>query len=286
VNDTLYSLPLYYDIAFSWDLEPELGVFDKIFAKHVPGAVSRILEPACGTGRFLITLPKRGYRVTGYDTSPEMLEYARGRVEEAGFARGAEGASGDGDPSGWAEVIEADMVYAPIVPDGYDAALNSINSLGYLLTDREIVAHFRRTGFSLRPGGIYIAHLSCAHDGEPSSEGEIWEFERDGVRVKTTWSLFCEDLKARRSFQSWEMVVHDRGRVMRFWDSHVFRLWTLEDIERLAARSGVFELDAVYTERFEEVPAGTRITGEMGNLYFILKSVRHRLPGQQGRRTP
>ncbi len=272
MNDTLYSLPLYYDIAFSWDLEPELDVFEKIFAKHVPGPVERILEPACGTGRFLVTLPKRGYRVTGYDVSPEMLEHARSRVKDAGLSRGA---SGNDDPDGWAEVIEADMVYATVVPDEYDAALNSINSLGYLLTDREIVAHFRRTGFSLRPGGIYIVHISCAHEGEIPTEGEAWESERDGVRVKTTWRLFREELKSRRSFQSWEMVVHDGGRVMRFWDSHVFRLWTREDIERLAARSGVLELDAVYTERFEEVPAGTRITGELGNLYFILKSVRH-----------
>jgi len=279
VNDTLYSLPLYYDIAFTWDLEPELDVFERIFAKHVPGSVERILEPACGTGRFLITLPARGYRVTGYDTSPEMLEYARRRVEEAGFARGDSDVptAHDGvEPSriGWAEILEADMVYAPIVPDGYDAALNSINSLGYLLTDREIVAHFRRTGMTLRPGGVYIAHLSCAHEGEVPAGGETWEHERDGVRVKTTWSIFREELAARRSFQSWEMIVDDHGLVTRFWDSHVFRLWTLEDIERLVARSGVFELDAVYTERFEKVPFGTRVTGEMGNLYFILKSVR------------
>ena len=272
MNDTLYSLPLYYDIAFTWDLVPELDVFEKIFAKHVPGDVERILEPACGTGRFLIRLPKRGFRVTGYDVSPEMLEYARSRVKDAGLARGA---SGDDGPAGWAEVIEADMVYATVVPDGYDAALNSINSLGYLLTDREIVAHFRRTGFSLRPGGIYIVHISCAHEGEIPSEGETWESERDGVRVRTTWSIFREDLKARRSFQSWEMVVDDHGGVTRFWDSHVFRLWTLEDVERLAVRSGALELDVVYTERFEEVPPGTRITGEMGNLYFILKSVRN-----------
>ncbi len=271
MTDTLYSLPLYYDIAFSWNLEPELDVFDRIFERHVPGSVEHILEPACGTGRFLVALPRRGYRVTGYDSCPLMVEYARGRVTEFGFARGA---SSDVDASGWAEVIEADMVYAHVIPDRYDAALNSINSLGYLLTDREIVAHFRRTGLSIRPGGIYIAHLSCAHEGE-LPPGDTWEFDRDGVRVRTTWSIFSEQLSSRRSFQSCEMVIDDRGRTVRFWESHVLRLWTVEDIERLAARSGVFELDAVYTERFEEVPAGTHITGEMGNLYFILKSVRY-----------
>ena len=166
------------------------------------------------------------------------------------------------------------MVFAPVVPDGYDAALNSINSLGYLLTDREIVAHFRRTGSSLRPGGIYIVHVSCAHDGD-IPPADTWETERDGVRVRTTWSILREQLWSRRSFQACEMVIDDHGRNMRVWESHVLRLWTLADIEMLTERSGVLALDAVYTERFDEVPVGARITGEMGNLYFILRSVRH-----------
>ncbi len=171
------------------------------------------------------------------------------------------------------EAREADMVYAPVEADAYDAALNSINSLGYLLTDREIVAHFRRTGLSLRPGGVYIAHLSCAHAGS-IPPGDSWESERDGVRVRTAWSVFREDPGSGRSFQACEMSVDDRGRTHRFWEAHVLRLWTAGDIARLAARAGSLALSAVYTERFEEVPVGSRITGEMGNLYFILTAVR------------
>lgn len=259
MNNALYRLPLYYDIAFGWDLEPELDVLERIFEARVPGRVEHILEPACGTGRFLVALPRRGYRVTGYDSCPEMVAYARRRVDVASV----EGVT----------VREADMVYATVEPDGYDAALNSINSLGYLLTDREIVSHFRRTGRSLRPGGIYIAHLSCAHAGELSA-GDTWEFSRDGVRVETTWSVFREEPASKRSFQTCEMRVDDHGHEVRFWESHVLRLWTKQDIVELAGRSGLLALDAIYTERFEEVPLDSEITGEMGNLYFILRSVR------------
>jgi 2-polyprenyl-3-methyl-5-hydroxy-6-metoxy-1,4-benzoquinol methylase len=65
-------------------ISPSLGIFlerliffGKLFKKYVPFQVKNILEPACGTGRFLISLAKYGYRVTGYDINPKMIAYAK-----------------------------------------------------------------------------------------------------------------------------------------------------------------------------------------------------------------
>jgi SAM-dependent methyltransferase len=33
-----------------------------------------LLEPMCGTGRFLIPIAKAGFQITGFDTSQQMLE--------------------------------------------------------------------------------------------------------------------------------------------------------------------------------------------------------------------
>ena len=65
----LYALPEVYDIAFSWDLSEEIGFFKQVFEEHVPFPIQHILEPACGTGRFLRILPAHGFQVTGYDVS-------------------------------------------------------------------------------------------------------------------------------------------------------------------------------------------------------------------------
>jgi SAM-dependent methyltransferase len=40
-----------------------------------------ILEPACGSGRVLESLARRGLHVVGFDSSPEMLTRARGRLD-------------------------------------------------------------------------------------------------------------------------------------------------------------------------------------------------------------
>lgn len=64
-----------------------------LFALDVP-VLDEILDPlpagdaldaACGTGRLSIRLAARGHRVTGVDSSPEMLELARAKVPDGEF---------------------------------------------------------------------------------------------------------------------------------------------------------------------------------------------------------
>jgi SAM-dependent methyltransferase len=260
MSEELYNLPLYYDVAFSWDIEPEIKWFGELFRERVPFPVENILEAACGTGRFLVALPGHGYRVTGYDASQTMLDYARKKVESAGTSESV-------------TLVNAKMQSAAF-PREYDAALNSINSLGYLLEDEDILSHLRLTGGALKPGGVYIVHMSCAWDGPPGMDGNSWEMERDGVRVKTTWWIESEDRETRRSHHVCKMEIDDHGEKRLLVDRHELRLWIYEEFRELVDRSGSLELEAIYTDTAENkpVPLDAHINGEMGNLYFILKA--------------
>ena len=259
MSEELYEHPEYYDIAFSWSLDAEIEFFGRVFREHVPFEVRRVLEPCCGTGRFLLALPRHGYSVTGYDVNLGMVEYARRRVEE------------HGDPA-MARADVGDMRTACYERE-YDAALNSINSLGYLHSDEEIVRHFVNTGRSLRPGGAYIVHVSCAWEGEPDLGHNTWEMERDGIRVRTTWTIEREDRATKLSHQLCSMEIDDHGRRVAIVDRHVLRLWFYDDLRDLVERSGALTLEAVYSEDFRRLPLDTKITGEMGNLYYILTAV-------------
>ncbi len=256
MSEELYEHPEHYDIAFSWDLDTEIEFFGRLFRAHVPFEVRRVLEPCCGTGRFLLALPSHGYSVTGYDVNPGVVEYARRRIEEYG------------DPT-MARANIGDMVSARFDRE-FDAALNSINSLGYLRADEEIVRHFANTGESLRKGGVYIVHVSCTWDGEPDLDHNSWEMERDGVRVKTTWTIEREDRQAKLSHQLCTMEVDDHGRKLVLVDRHVLRLWFYDDLRDLVERSGSLRLIAIYSEDFRPLPLDGHISGEMGNLYYIL----------------
>ena len=256
----LYRLAAYYDIAFSWDLESEIDFLSRIFEHLVPFPVRRILEPACGTGRFLEAFPGRGFRVTGYDSSDEMLAFARERIAELGLEESAEAVRGD----------MRNAVFDPV----FDAALNSINSFCYLLDDADVLSHLRGTAASLRPGGVYIVHLSTAYDGELDVEGSTWEMERNGVKVVTNWKVESEDIEGKRAVHVCSMKIDDRGEKRSLVDRHVLRLWTIDDLEDVIRRSGAFRLIAIYGDgpTFREVPLGTHVTGEMYNHYYVLQS--------------
>ncbi len=72
--------------------EPGNGLFDvdepffHEILDHVPAGVA--LDAACGTGRIAAYLVEQGHQVVGVDSSPDMLDVARGRVPLAKFLLG------------------------------------------------------------------------------------------------------------------------------------------------------------------------------------------------------
>lgn len=259
VVSTLYDHPEYYDVAFSWDVTPEIRALEKLLQYHVPFPVASVLETACGTGRLLVGLARRGYRVVGYDANLNMAAYALRRIAQSGLRGRAFVAVGD---------MRSVRFRRP-----FDAALSAINSLGYLLPDADVLTHFRRTGESLRPGGIYVVHLACAWDRLPRDDGGTWTLQRDGVGVRTTWVVRAENRERKLSRQVCRMEVDDHGTRLLIEEEHLQRLWFIEDLAGLARASGVLRLAATYTEKGDRIGPGVRVTGEMGNLLHVLERV-------------
>ncbi len=262
MDKKLYYLPGYYDIAFAYDLSGEIRFFTKCFKNYADFTVRRILEPACGSGRLLLPLTRVGYHVVGYDISEEMVAYTRERIEEADLSRNA-------------EVVLGDMRTKKF-KEPFDAAINLINTIGYLLTDSDIVKHFKAVAYSLRRGGIYIVELSCVSPSEePRTEEtpeDSWIAEREGIKLHATWFTERYDRADKRKYNICKMSVEDlaNGKKFMFIEPHVLRLWYFEDFKRLS-KAGGFVLKAIYNQSYELVPLDSPIGSDLGNLYFILK---------------
>ena len=252
----LYKHPEIYDIAFSWDLSDEVRFFKRVFESQVPFSVKRILEPACGTGRMLRALAGAGFQVAGYDDNPFMVRYAKDSI--AAYGKNV-------------RVMQADMASAEI-PGEFDAALNSINSIGYLHSDDEVVSHLRATGSSLREDGVYVLHLNFAHKGE-LPDGNFWTLERGGIGVSTSWRILNEDSETKLSHQVCTFEVEKNGKMDRFEERHTLRLWLFSDLEKLARKSEEFEIAAIYGEDFVVLEDKEHVTGEHGNVYVTLRKV-------------
>ena len=254
-----YQIPLYYDIIFGGDVSEEIAFYERVFNEYARVKVQRVLEPACGTGLYMECLGKAGYTVIGYDLAPPMVEFTRERIRREGLEDKV-------------TVVEGDM-RSITFPDKFDAAVNQINSIGYLKTDEDIISHFKVTADSLNEGGVYIVEFTIkCDDFEREHKGdETWTMERDGVTCTATWRPVRYDLENKIRHVDFSMHVDDNGKSYDVAETHELRLWTQEDIERLA-KAGGLEIAAKIDGEYNVIPEDVCITGDTYEYpYFILR---------------
>ena len=128
---------VYEQVSTGYDAEAGGGLFatdEPVVAEYLasrePGAA---LDAACGTGRFAEFLARRGHRVIGVDSSPDMLAHARQRVPEAEF-----------------HVAELDRL--PLPDDSVDVIVCAL-ALEHVPRLDPVLAEFARV---LRPGGELV----------------------------------------------------------------------------------------------------------------------------------
>jgi SAM-dependent methyltransferase len=124
-----------------WTAVAPSGAADLPFLESVYGAPDNrdILDVACGAGRHSIPLAKRGYNVTGLDSSATFLDAAQRRAD-------AENVSID-----WRRGDMRELAWR----DRFDGALCFGNSFGYC--DRDGTRAFVRSlADSLKPGAAFV----------------------------------------------------------------------------------------------------------------------------------
>lgn len=252
----LYDCPHRYDIAFSPGTSAQVAQLCTLFAEHQQTDVTSVLEVACGSGRIMMGLAALGYRVSGYDSNPLMVAFTAGRITQSGL----------GDR---VDVRQADMRTATY-PRRYDAAVNLFNSLGHLHDDGDIAAHLRGIANGLHPGGLYLVQVECAWNDLTRAEEGHWTAARDGVSTEVRWRILREDAGAKMSEQWCWLKVTDQWGEYVSEERVVLRLWLADDLSRLAAGSSLV-VEAIYTEDLRRMPVGSSLSGELGNLYFVLR---------------
>ncbi len=196
-TESIYDHPRYYDILFGFDRSKEAEFYQRTFTRCGVTPSERVLEVACGPARVGRLLARRGFRVTGLDSSPAMLGLARDE------------AAAEATPLA---TLCADMT-AFSVGELFGAAFNPISSFRLLHSDSEADAHLRCMAAATRPGGIYVLDLgflrSAAEPVTTTTEG--WEVTRGDVTVRGgNEGVTVIDAGVERSL-AWGPGAHLRG---------------------------------------------------------------------------
>lgn len=178
-----------------------------------PGA--KILDLACGPGRFALPLARRGFRVVGLDICDVYLEQARANAQEHGLQ---------------IEFIHGDMRAIPFENE-FDAVINLFTSFGYFEREEDHLQVLKEVHKSLKPGGRFILELQNYHWLMRHFQAREW-VERPGY-------LVLEE----RKFNFERNRIESRWIVLRGAERKEYKLslrvFTLAELLELFAQAGL-----------------------------------------------
>lgn len=277
-----YETPVYYDIIFDVDTDKEAAFLEQCHARHASSSgatkptASRsdavgsipnklhILEPACGSGRLMAALAKRGHKVAGVDLSQGMLDFARKRFKE----QGVNGKLAKG------EMQEFDLHKFAEKQGGYDLAHILVSSFKYLQSDEDAAACLNCICDHLRVGGVFVLGI---HTTEPDQDErclERWRAQRDHLDVICTIRSDPPDHKARTEALRSRIVARDLRKPdsepKRYESNWAFRTYTPGQLKSLLRKAPRLKHCATYTFN-HDINERTAIDGDDLGLVLVLR---------------
>lgn len=195
----------FYDLDKPAAPEAELAFYEALARETVAGAGSAaILEPMCGSGRFLVPLLERGFDVDGVDASPDMLDACRRKCADRGLNR----------------TLRLQMLHELEMQRRY--ALAIIPAGSFELIERD----FARPALSrlyahLLPGGRLVleAHVRRGRDAYAGPWGGRWVTRPDGAKIVISWlGTYDPTTAVQRSVHRYDLVKDGRLLETEFED--------------------------------------------------------------------
>lgn len=233
-----YDTPRYYDIVFAEDTELEADFLEAMVARHATcrrRVRPRAYEPACGSGRLVEALARRGWSVTGSDLSRPMLDHARARLRAAGLrAVLAHGEMATHAPRGRFELVHC-----------------LVSTFKYLLDEASARAYLERVAAALLPGGIHVLGFHLTDYSRTARTRERWVGEEDGTRVVCNIQGWPADRRRRLEDVRSRLVVTEDGEERRAETRWRFRTYDARQVRRLLASVPALEHVATYDFRYD-----------------------------------
>lgn len=256
-----YDAPAYYDAIFDEGTDVEADFLEAAFERHADVQLGRrmprALEPACGSGRLVVELARRGWRVGGFDLSEPMLDHARQRLDGAGVPRAR--------AKLWTAAMQD--FEAPL---RYDLAHCLVSTFKYLLTEADARRHLELVAEHLVEGGIYVLGFHLSDYAQTKGSRERWMAERDGFEVTCTIEGWPPDRRTRREDVRSRLVVAEGEATRRLETRWQFRTYDAAQVRRLLRSVPALEHVATYDMR-HDIECPGQLDDDQFDLVLVLR---------------
>jgi SAM-dependent methyltransferase len=225
-----YDAPRYYDIIFDAGTAIECDFLETMRNRYAPTRRTRVLEPACGSGRLVAEMARRGYTVSAFDNNEHMLAYARDRLSRSGLQA----------------TLRTMELNEFRFRERFDLAHCLVSTFKYLLNEQRARRHLECTAQALEPGGIYVLGFHLSQYDSDSRTRERWVENRDGTEVACNTQSWPPDRWRRIERVRTRLTVRENGATQRFETSWKFRTYDAGQVRRLLKTVPQLEHVATY----------------------------------------
>lgn len=252
-----YDTPLYYDIVFDDGTVQEANFLEAASAKYA-GKGSRLLEPACGSGRLALEMARRGWEVSGFDGNAHMIEFARQRLTAAGLKARL-----------WEDWLQSFAVPAG-VKGGFDLAHCLVSTFKYLHSEKDAVACLQRVATALRPGGLFFLGLHLTDYTVGKTEHERWVARRGPIEVICNTHTWPADRKTRLEPLRTRLKITDAGRTHTQETRWQFRTYNAAQLRALLRKVPEFEFVECYDFTYD-LTAPRKLDDSYADVLLVLR---------------
>lgn len=218
---TLYK---YYDILSGNDTSKN-RVIEKILRKH---KVESVLDLTCGTGSQLFWLAKRGFKVTGVDLSPALLNIAKEKAQKEKLD---------------VPLLEGDM--RTIQVGKFDAVITIFNAIGHL-TKEGFEKALQNIHRNLKNGGLYIFdifNLDAMTDNVVNDLAMDLQKTVNDTKIHNVQYSKIDRESGRLTSYDCFTIQEDSDKPKIFEGEFTLQIYTAQELREMLSRNGFETLD-------------------------------------------
>jgi len=230
----------FYDITKP-DAPPEALNF---YLRHLEVAHEPVLEPMCGSGRFLIPFLERGIDVDGVDASPHMLRACRDKCHRKGLS----------------PVLYEQLLQELNLPRKYGYIFIPACSFGLIIDKEEVAESLRRLYQHLLPDGKLVLEVETPR--APPKEVGKWRTHSvtrsDGAEIVfSTLQTYDSQEQVERDNHKYELFK-DGSLIETELEDFAVRVYEEDEFQKLLEATGFNNIRA--TKAYQDAEPGREDT--------------------------
>ena len=205
---------------------------EKIIDKYyTPQAPSLVLDLGCGTGKMTLELARRGYDMTGVDSSVEMLNRAKDTADELGFS----------EKILWLcqDMCEFEL-YGTV-----DVTVSCLDCINHLTSTKSLTKCFSLVHNYLIPDGLFVFDINGKHKFENVYADNSYVIEDDG-----RFCVWQNYYNAKSGLCDFYITLFEEGKdakYERYDEMQREKMYTLRTIKKTLQNCG-FEFIGAYSD--------------------------------------